>query len=73
MTPMLIRAIISAYLLGIIMLALAATSAALFDSRLKGKRAKALVRALYATPFWPLAIFSPEGRRKLLLTLDNYS
>ncbi|MFO1467534.1 MAG: hypothetical protein U1F35_14035 [Steroidobacteraceae bacterium] len=58
------RIVLSVWMLGAVILSLAALSYFLFATRRENAFARLLV-SLWAALIWPLACFSPDGRRLL--------
>lgn len=56
------------YLAGIVLVLLNAVSTVIFSKTIKRKRLALMGTALLLVAFWPLAIFSEDGRKRLLLT-----
>jgi len=60
------------YIGGIALVLLNAVSTIIFTKSINGRRLKALGESLALVAFWPIAVFSVKGRKKLFLTTNKF-
>lgn len=60
------------YFSGIMLVMLNAASTLVFSKTIKKRKFSLMMTAVLLVPLWPLAIFSEEGRKRLLLTASIF-
>ncbi len=71
MTYELLRIFYALWMGGILLLSLNALSTIIFAKKLKGKDWKVILTLPLFLAVWPLAIFSPNGRKVLLVRFNQ--